>query len=148
MTGHWILAAIVSMALLLILAFTSAGNSSTVWWVVLIGIALYWLSLVGLALYRKWAKYYELTSQQLKHRDGIFIRTLNRIELIDIDDVMYKQGPIQAILGVGNIRVTSSDASHPDLVMHGISNIKHVADLIDDARRDERRSRGLHIEAI
>ena len=92
--------------------------------------------------------HYELTSQRLKHREGILVRSMDRIELIDVDDVMYKQGPIQAMLGVGNITVKSSDSSHPELVLYGIENIREVADRIDDARRDERRKRGLHIEAI
>ena len=98
--------------------------------------------------YRKLGMHYEVSSQRLKHREGILFRKLDRIELIDIDDVVYRQGPIQAIMGVGNITIKSSDSSHPVLDMYGIANIREIADLIDDARRTERRKRGLHIESI
>ena len=82
------------------------------------------------------------------HRDGILVRQMDRIEMIDIDDVSYRQGPIQILLNVGSIRIVSSDTSHPQLDMPGIADVRMVADLIDDARRNERRNRGLHIESI
>jgi len=148
MTGQWILAAALTVGLLLLLVLTSLGNTATAWKIALVVIALGWLYLLGLLGYRKFSKHYELTSQRLKHREGILMRKLDRIELIDIDDVMYKQGPIQALLRVGNIVIESSDKSHPILVLYGIENVKQVAEKIDDARRAERRKRGLHIESI
>lgn len=148
MTGAWILAAIVTVTLLAVILFTSLRNYQWVWWIALAAIAIYWLYLLCLLTYRKLSMHYELTSQRLKHREGIFVRALDRIELIDIDDVMYKQGPIQALLNVGNITIKSSDSSHPELIMYGIADIRTVADKIDDARRAERRKRGLHIEAV
>jgi hypothetical protein len=73
---------------------------------------------------------------------------MNRVELIDMDDVTYVQGPIQTLLKVGNITIKSSDVSHPVLVLKGISDVKRIAELIDDARRSERRRRGLFMEAV
>lgn len=146
MFGWYILAGIVS--LLLLVGAVITGASETGWLVVLILILLMWLGPVGTAYYRKFSDQYVLTTQRLKHRRGIFFRKNNRIELIDIDDVMFEQGPIQVVLSVGDIRVTSSDASHPELNLVGIADVRTVADLIDDARRAERRKRGLHIEAI
>ncbi len=148
MCGAWILAALISLIALIVLLATPLRNWSAAWWIVPILLAVYWLYLLGLLAYRKLGMYYEVTTQRLKHREGILVRSLDRIELIDIDDVMYKQGPIQALLGVGNITVKSSDTSHPELIMYGIADIRRVADLIDDARRAERRKRGLHIEAV
>ncbi len=75
-------------------------------------------------------------------------RVTDRIEVIDIDDVTYEQGIVQRMLGVGTIRMSSSDRSHPELVLSGIDGVERVADMIDDIRRKERRKRGLHIEAI
>ncbi len=146
MAGWYLLAGILSIALVIV-AFL-AGASETAWLVSLLMILLMWMGLVGTAYYRKFSDQYVLTTQRLKHRQGIFFRRSNRIELIDIDDVMFEQGPIQIALDVGNILVTSSDASHPQLNLAGIPDVRTVADLIDDARREERRKRGLHIEAI
>jgi len=51
-------------------------------------------------------------------------------------------------VGVGTIRIVSSDRSHPDFSLPGIENARRVAEQFDDARRAERRRRGLHIEQI
>ncbi|MGI9515702.1 MAG: PH domain-containing protein [Pirellulaceae bacterium] len=146
MFGWYILAGLIS--LLLLFGAVISGASETGWLVVLILILMMWAGSVGTAYYRKFSDQYVLTTQRLKHRRGIFFRKNNRIELIDIDDVMFEQGPIQVALEVGDIRVTSSDASHPELNLVGMADVRNVADLIDDARRAERRKRGLHIEAI
>jgi hypothetical protein len=42
----------------------------------------------------------------------------------------------------------SSDTSDPKLFLKGIDDVKRVADLIDDARRSERRKRGMYIESV
>jgi hypothetical protein len=76
------------------------------------------------------------------------IRQNNRVEVIDIDDVSFKQGIIETMFNVGNIHIRSSDTSHPNLVLRGISDVKRVSDLIDNARRNERTKRGLYVESI
>lgn len=124
------------------------GASANGWMVIAGALALSWLAYFGVSLYRKMSFHYELTNHRLIHREGFLFRSLDRIELIDISDVVLKQGPFQALLNVGNIHVVSSDVSHPKLVMQGIPNAKKVADLVDNARREERRKRGLHVHNI
>lgn len=149
MIGSWIAAAIITVAVIAALLKVPVIGSNDFAWYAGIGMAiLVWIYLIGLMLYRKLGMHYTVTNQRLRHREGILMRKLDRLELIDIDDVSYRQGPIQAILGVGNITVNSSDSSHPELVMYGIANVRRVADIIDDARRDERSKRGLYVEAI
>ena len=111
-------------------------------------IFLIWSGLLCAAAYRKLARRYEITTQRIIHRSGILLRSVDRIEMIDIDDVTYQQGPIQTLMNVGTIQLLSSDTSHPNLRMPGISNVSNVANMIDDARRMERRKRGIHIERI
>jgi hypothetical protein len=72
----------------------------------------------------------------------------DRIEVIDVDDVSCEQGIVERMLGVGTIRIQSSDRTHPELSLLGIENVRQVAELIDDTRRKERQRRGLHIEAV
>ena len=144
MVGTWILLAILSVATLIlpfIVDFLSVPMSLGV-------IVLIWL--VGAVVYglRRFGVHYELTSQRFIHQTGILTRDTDRIEVIDIDDVSFTQGPVQRVFGVGRITVTSSDRSHPLLHMIGIADVKSVAGLIDDVRRKERRRRSLHIEAI
>ncbi len=147
MFGAWVMAAVVSVFVPVALMMVATGDQN-VWLVAIVVIVGLWVWLTGLALYRKFSYQYWVTTQRLKHRSGILFRESNRLEMIDIDDVSYIQGPIQAMLGVGDIRIRSSDSSHPELDLLGIANVQQVADLIDDARRQERRKRGLHIEAI
>jgi len=149
MFGSWLAAGFVTALGLIVMILVSALRSNWPAWVAfVIVIALIWLVLVLVALYHKLANWYELTNQRLKHRDGILIRTMNRVELIDIDDVIYRQGPIQSLLRVGDITIKSSDVSHPVLVLKGIAEVRKIAEMIDDARRTERRRRGLHIESV
>ena len=75
-------------------------------------------------------------------------RRTERIEVIDIEDVSFHQGPVQRMLGIGTIELTSTDRSHPQLIMPGIAQVKTVAGLIDDVRRRERQRRSLHIRSM
>lgn len=100
------------------------------------------------AMYRRLSTHYRLTSQRFVHQQGLFRRTTDRIEVIDVDDVAYSQGLLQRMIGVGTVKIMSSDTSHAELYLEGIDRVAHVAQLIDDARRAERRRRGLFIEAV
>lgn len=144
MVGTWLLLALVSVGLLVLAIMVEPIS-------ILVGLGLIvvvWL--IGGFVYasRRLGVEYELTNQRFVHQKGILSRQTDRIEVIDIDDVSCKQGPIERIFGVGTIIVTSSDRSHPTLSMIGIGDVKEVTGLIDDTRRKERRRRSLHIEAI
>jgi hypothetical protein len=65
-----------------------------------------------------------------------------------MDDISYDQSIFERLLGVGSIRVTSSDQTHPKFVLRGIDEVQLVASTMDEARRQERVKRGLHIEAV
>ncbi len=146
MVGSWIMGAAVSLLIVISILLIKDLRINEMVWMFGIGvIVLLWLALAGVAIYRKLAERYELSTQRLKHREGILFRTQNRMELIDIDDVLFRQGPVQALLNVGDIIIDSSDKSHPQLVLRGIDRVAQVVDLIDDARRKERRRRGLHV---
>ena len=147
MVGTWILLGIVSVGTLILPLFLAFLAFLTV--PISLGlIVVIWL--VGAVVYgvRRFGVHYELTSQRFIHQTGILTRNTDRIEVIDIDDVSFTQGPVQRMLGVGRITITSSDRSHPLLHMIGIADVKNVAGVIDDVRRKERRRRSLHIEAI
>ena len=111
-------------------------------------ILILWLLLVANYLRMRLGYHYELTSQRFIHKTGLLTRRTDRIEVIDIDDVSYEQGPVQRLFGVGSINITSSDRSDPHLRLLGIDKVSEVAGLIDDVRRSERRRRSLHIESI
>ncbi len=146
MYGHFLAGLAVSVVLAVILFKWRPFGQALLWWiiasVVIEAALMVWLGI------RKLSVRYELTTQRLIHQKGLLSRTTDRIELIDIDDVTYRQGLVQRMLGVGTILITSSDRTHPQLEMPGIEPVRDVAGKIDDLRRDERRRRSLHIEAI
>ena len=147
MYGVWLLSAIVTIALLIAMGLYAKGEN-TPWMIAATCIVLWWCFVIGLYLYRRLSMHYELTTQRFIHQSGLLLRQTDRIEVIDIDDVSYTQGIVQRMLGVGTIRLTGSDRTHPELVIKGIDGVPKVASLIDDVRREERRRRSLHIEQI
>ena len=145
MLGYWLLAGVVT-----VVAFVAgfAFNNATVWIVSLALAFSLWVAFALYLFYQRLGVEYQLTTQRLFHRQGILARVTNRIEVIDIDDVQFSQSLVERFLGVGTIRILSTDLSDPKLVMSGIDDVKNVADIIDKVRRDERRRRGLHIETV
>lgn len=148
MIGMWIILGLITIGAIVAIAMIPTLQTNPTRNILLGILGVAWLGALGIVGYRKLAHFYELTNQRLKHRDGILIRQNNRIEVIDIDDVSFKQGIIETMFNVGTIFIRSSDTSHPELVLRGISDVKRVSDLIDSARRAERTKRGLYVESI
>lgn len=146
MIGAWILAAIGSLlVIILLISFSASGT----WWLwAVVALVVLWAALYIRLVYRQWSVSYYLTTQRFIHEQGILRRKTDRIEVIDMDDISFEQGPVERILNVGKITITSSDRTHPEIQLLGIENVKDVAKQFDDARRTERRRRGLHIESI
>jgi len=141
--GTAFLLAIVTIAIVVVAAIY---GTPTVQISLLIAAAVWILFGVYYAT-RRFGIAYELTTQRFIHESGLLSRRTDRIEVIDIEDVSFFQGPIERILGIGTIHVDSTDRSHPHLHMPGIANAKEVAGLIDDVRRKERKKRSLHIQS-
>jgi membrane protein YdbS with pleckstrin-like domain len=143
MIGQWIAAGVGTLAaIILAVALGFSGDA----WLITLGLLLAaWGLLIAWYGYRRLGVHYTLTTQRLIHESGILWRTIDRIELIDIDDVTFKQGPVERMFQVGRIVVISGDKTSPQLVLPGIDKVRQVADEIDDARRKERRRRGLHM---
>lgn len=144
MLGTWIVVGLLSIALLVIAILYGIPQ-----WPIAVGVVVVlWVLVACVYAYRRMGYHYELTTQRFIHQVGILSRRTDRIEVIDIDDVSFFQGPVQRILGIGTIDITGSDRTHPRLVMRGIANVREVAGLIDDTRRKERKRRSLHIQSM
>ena len=145
MIGAWVISGLVTLVLLILgIYFMNRWL-----WIAIVAVLLGLWAYQGLTLfYRRLNVRYTLTTQRFMHESGILRRVTDRIELIDMDDITVDQKVLERLLGVGTITITSSDTTHPNLIMPGIENVKQVAGIIDDTRRQERRRRGLHIEAV
>ncbi len=145
MVPSWAAGALLSVLALVGGATVAAGAYI---WVALAAVAVIWLYLVGLLAYRRVSIRYRLTTQRFFHESGVLRREVNRVEVIDMDDISYSQGLIDRFLGVGNICITSSDRTDPQLWLRGIDQVRDVAGKIDDVRRKERLRRGMFIESV
>ena len=146
MVGAWVVAAVLSLVVLAAAAFFAR---TAAWWgSALLALAVVWGWPALMLVYRRYNIHYRLTSQRLFHELGILRRRVDRIELIDVDDITYEQGIVERMLDVGTIHITSSDRTHPHFVMKGIDRVQEVASMVDAARRKERVRRGLHIASI
>ena len=146
MIGAWCASALVSIVLLLIGILWI--RAAWLWLLVLLVIVGFWAYNLIRLIHRRLSVSYVLTNQRFIHESGMLRRVTDRIEVIDIDDITFEQGVIERMMGVGTIKIASSDRTHPELMLYGIENVSRVSELIDDTRRAERRRRGLHIENI
>jgi membrane protein YdbS with pleckstrin-like domain len=149
MMGHWFFAAIGSLALIALGIYLVAATEyewKMIGLYVTLGLAaLWWLCVWLLLVYRQWSRHYRVTTQRIVHQEGILSRSNDRIEIIDVSDVSFTQSIFDRMFGVGDIKVVSDDQSHPVLILGGIADVARVTNIIDDARRDERRRRGVRI---
>ena len=144
MVGGWLLSLVVTIvAFVAGLFFPPVG----LFIAAVISLAI-WGGHLALLIYQRMSHEYKLTSQRFIHASGILRRVTDRIEVIDIDDVQVSQGFIERFLGVGTIRLLSSDVTSPLTTLSGINEVTRIATLIDDTRRTERRKRSVHIESV
>ncbi len=116
------------------------------------------LSLVGLLvplamwIARWWmtrTTHYELTSQRLRKTSGILNRTLDELELYRVKDYSVELPLLMRILGLGNIRLVTSDATTPVVDIPAISGAMEVRELLRtavQAERDRKRVRELDVD--
>ncbi len=146
MIGGWVISGLIDVALLILGIVIGFGLNG--WLILILLILLPWLYYAAVLCYRRMNVRYKLSTQRFVHESGILRRKTDRIEVLDMDDITFEQGPLERLMGVGTVRIVSSDHSHPDLSLPGIDNVKAVSEQFDDARLAERRRRGLHIEQI
>ena len=76
------------------------------------------------------ATHYRLTNQRLVVETGLVTRTLLEVDLRSVDDLVFRQGLTERLLGVGTISVVSSDHNAPRLLLLGVKDPRAVRELI------------------
>lgn len=145
MVGGWLLSLIVTVVAFTVGFFLTAVGGLFIAAVLSLAV---WAGHLALLIYQRLSHEYKLTTQRFIHASGVLRRITDRIEVIDIDDVQVTQGFVERFLGVGTIRILSSDVTSPLTTLVGISDVSRIATLIDDTRRSERRKRSVHIESV
>lgn len=115
-------------------------------WAVLMGIVvLLWLYHLALYLYRRYTVSYRLTTYRFFNEKGLLFRSVNSMEVIDINDISLEQNLLERIVGVGRVVLRTKDPSDPFFVIRGLQKPEIAFAKIDGARRDERIRRGINI---
>ena len=93
------------------------------WLVVPIFIAIWkWLVLRNIR--------YELTTERLKIRQGVFNKSLDEIELYRVRDYRLEQPFWLRLFSLGNIGMGTNDASNPYVVLRAVRESEHVYEKI------------------
>jgi membrane protein YdbS with pleckstrin-like domain len=149
MFGGWIFAGLITVSAAI--AAVLLPNPVT-WIAVAVIVVLVWLvPLLKLGAMRLTVEY-TLTTQRFLHKKGFVRRVADQILLVDIDDITYEQGPIGRLLNFGTITLRAKDmslagkgAAEGNLTLVPVDNVQQVANLIDEARREERRKRAIYM---
>jgi uncharacterized membrane protein YdbT with pleckstrin-like domain len=116
-------------------------------WFVFACLAVMWIVIGAIVFQRRFGIRYRLTNQRFFIEKGIFGRAIDRIEVIDINDMEFEQSLFERMFDVGSIRLSTTDRSVPKFTLQGIEHVQEVFNLIDQARRAERNRRGLYVES-
>jgi hypothetical protein len=86
---------------------------------------------------------YTITSERLKLITGLFSRNIENFELIRIQDIDFKQGINERILGIGDITIRGHDPSDPTIVLRNVKKPEEVYEIIRKAWLEARKRYGL-----
>ena len=88
-------------------------------------------------------EYYTITSERLKINTGLASKHVENFELIRIQDIDFKQGMGERMLGIGDINIRGHDPSNPDIVLRNVSKPEEVYEIIRKAWLEARKRHGL-----
>ena len=92
---------------------------------ILLGL-FFWLVIPLFVILWKWLVVkntkYELTTERLRMRHGVFNKKTDELELYRVRDYKFDQPFFLRIFSLGDIILQSSDKSHPHVVLQAIRN--------------------------
>ena len=89
---------------------------------------------------------YELSSQRLVFRSGVFNRKTEEIELYRVRDSSLDEPLLLRLFGAGNIVLYAIDSSAPTIVLRGVRGAEEVRQKLRaavEATRDQKRVRSI-----
>jgi hypothetical protein len=86
---------------------------------------------------------YTVTTERLKITTGLVGRHVENFELIRIQDIDYKQGMGERMIGVGDVNIRGQDPSNPTIVLRNVAKPEEVYEIIRKAWLDSRKRHGL-----
>ncbi len=87
---------------------------------------------------------YMVTSQRLRISEGILSKHRDDLELYRVDDLQVEEPFMLRLVRRGNLRISSSDRSHPRTLLRAVPAVQDLRDLVRqhvEACRDYKRTR-------
>ncbi len=110
---------------------------------VALGVALF-LALVFLGYYVKSVStHYEITTQRIKLRHGLFSQMQESLELFRIDHFELHKSLGMRLVGQASLHLFSSDAELTNFYIYGVPSLEALADELRTCQLRERSRRGL-----
>ena len=82
---------------------------------------------------------YEITSQRLIYKVGVFNRKQDQLEIVRIRDLSTYRPFFQRLVGLGSLHLETVDRTHPTLVIpgqNGVDELKHFLHRMNTAERE------------
>jgi hypothetical protein len=86
---------------------------------------------------------YTITSERLKIITGLVARRVENFELIRVQDIDFKQGMGERMLGIGDIHIRGQDPSNPAIILRNIPKPEEVYETLRRAWLEARKRHGL-----
>ncbi|MBY0111870.1 MAG: PH domain-containing protein [Phycisphaerales bacterium] len=86
---------------------------------------------------------FTLTTQRIKLESGVLSKAYDQVELYRVKDTVLTRTLLQRMLGLGSIKMITSDPSQPELVFPSISDSENVREMIRQNVERMRRLRGV-----
>lgn len=86
---------------------------------------------------------YTLTTQRFRYTHGVLNRRHDDLELYRVKDVTVKEPLIQRVVGLGTVRLVTSDATTPEMRIPAIKEPLVVLEAIREQVETLRRARGV-----
>lgn len=86
---------------------------------------------------------YILTNERIKVESGTLRKTTESLDLFRVRDVSVKRSITQRTRGRGDLEITSTDSSTPEMTMESIEDPDGVAETLRGLIREARRTSGV-----
>lgn len=86
---------------------------------------------------------YTLSTQRFRISTGVLNRTFDDLELYRVKDITVSQPLVQRMLGLGTLRMITSDATTPSLTLGAVPDPLTVHGLLRTEVENRRRERGV-----
>lgn len=85
---------------------------------------------IGLLAARLRTTRYRLSNQRITVESGLLSRSMVEVDLRSVEDLVFRQGPVERLLGIGSITVVSADRTAPRLQLLGVRDPRGTRELI------------------